>query len=316
MIRMIMSKIGEIKKAVEELKNPHLKAILLSHLSSKETNDQTQLFTQKHHYDRPSPSSDRASYLLPNGLSYHLLLNTVFVFAPTAVCEEITEALLQCSNEEIANLLSKVHQHHSDEKVNEWVMETIMHHAPQRCRLLLSQKIKSLSWEQIRLSLFSEIYSHNFTTLRKILNFKDETTSVALIEALNQLDKPTLFEIFKTSSIPPAYEAFIDFFAKNPPEKIALAVLKLLYKYDTNYASSLVFGGNYFTHGSANLLHNIFALQSDKVVSEFFSFLLQRFSLAELEKLLTFRRTNGSNNTPLELAFQRTDNKSVALRIA
>ncbi|OCH98719.1 hypothetical protein A8135_10460 [Legionella jamestowniensis] len=311
-----MSKIvSEIKKTIEQLKNPHLKAILLSHLL-EEANDQTQLFTKQYPYDRPIPNFDRASYQLANGLSYHLPLNTVFVFAPTAVCQEVTDALLKCSNDEIANLLSNIHQHHSDSRANEWVMETIMHYAPSPCRLFFAQTIKSFNEKQMIKSLLSDIYSHDFTTLRKVLNFKDEKASSILIEALHQLDKNVLFELFKTSPFPPTYEALIDFFAENPPEQIASTVLRLLNKYDVNYLYRLIFGGSYFTSSSANLLHPIFEFQSDKIVSEFLALLFQQFSTADIEKLLTCRRTNGSNHTPLELAFQRTDNKRVALRVA
>ncbi|ASQ45733.1 hypothetical protein [Legionella clemsonensis] len=310
-----MSIVSETKKAIEQLKNPRLRSTLLSHLS-EEANEQTQLFTKQHPYDRPTPNFDRASYLSTNGLSYRLLLNTIFVFAPSVVCQEITQILLQSSHEEIAGLLSQVYQHHSDPKANEWVMETIMHHAPEHCRLLLAQKITSLNEKHIIKCLFTETYSNDFSTLRRILNFKDTHTSAVLIEALNHLNKKILFEFFKTSPFPPTYEALIDFFAENPPEPITLAVLQLLYKYDGNWLYRLVFGGSYFTGSSANLLHGIFEYQPDNVVSELLSFLLQQFPTTDIEKLLTSRRTNGSNKTPLELAFQRTDNKTVALKIA
>ncbi|CEK10896.1 ankyrin repeat domain-containing protein [Legionella hackeliae] len=311
-----MSKIvDEIKKGIKQFKNPQLKAILLAHLS-EDADDQTQLFTKKHSFDRPTPNFNRATYVLSNGLSYQLILNMVFVFAPTEVCQEITNALLQCHNEEIAELVSGVHHHHSDSKANEWVMETIMNHAPPHCRSLISQKVKSFNEKQITRVLFSELCSHDFATLRRLLNFNDEKSSIDLIDTLNRLDKNTVYEIFKTTPFPPTYEALIEFYSENPPNKLASAVAALLYKYEGSYLSSLVFGGGYFTSSSSNLLHGIFEFQSEGVISECFSFLLKNFPPAEIQKLLTQRRTNGSNHTPLELAFQRKDNKEAALRIA
>ncbi|KTD20802.1 Dot/Icm T4SS effector [Legionella lansingensis] len=313
-----MSKISEeARKAIQNLSNERLKNILLAHLTD-DAQDQTQLFTKQHAYDRRFPDFERATYILPSGLTFDLLLNTVYVYAPTAVCHELTNALLECQDTEIVSFLSKSSQHHSDPRANEWVMETVMKYAPAESRAQIIQKVKTFTNEKnIIDSLFGDFYKRDFNHFIRLLNFADEAASLCLIETLSTLDKQVLFGLFQTSPFPATtHDALIDFFSTRPPEKLAFAALKLLFKFESGYLSRLVFGGGYFIGSSSNLLHSIFESQSENVVSEILLFLMQKLSEQEIKSLLMQKASNGSHNTPLELAFQRKDNMAVATTIA
>jgi hypothetical protein len=305
--------IKEISIAIQKLSHPQLKKTLTTHFN-KNAQDQTQLFTEKHGYDRSSPTFDRASYVMSNGLTFELLLNTVFVYSPTAVCLEVTKILLKEDRLLVTNLYA-FYQHPSDPEANEWVMETVMHYAPDTVRRLIVERIKDLTDKNLIIeTLFRR--ERNFRRLIQILNFSDEVSSSYLIVALNSLPSNLLLPLFRTSFFPPTYDAFIDLFKECPPEKIALAALNLLHKFTGSELKKLIFGGGFLSASSINLLHSVFEFQSENAVAALLKLLITQLDDFELTALLTQRGSSSKNHTPMELAFKRRDNHLVALAIA
>ncbi|KTD17084.1 ankyrin repeat domain-containing protein [Legionella jordanis] len=313
-----MSQITEqVRIAIQKLPNERLKNFLLSHLSD-DAQHQTQLFSKQYSFDRTTQEFSRANCLLANGLSFELLLNTVFVYAPTAVCCGVSEILLDCKDQELVDMLSQTHQHHSDAKANEWLMETIMHAAPKEVRLKICKRIKSLTQpDQIIQVLFGQFYKRDFNHFMQMLNFKDEECCIQLLSALGTLDSTSLFNLFQTSPFPTtSYDALIDFFTKHPPEAVAEAALQLLYRFEGHQLVKLIFGGCFLSASSCNLLHPVLDFYSEPIIAELLDFLSKRMSETDLEKLFTQRASIESCNTALELAFLRRDNMAVATMLA
>lgn len=297
----------EILKKVE---TSPFKAIVLAHLNeSAET--EIELFTKN------IPNKRIPPFFVPeskkNRLSHFFLLNTIFEFAPTEVCHEVIDCLLKEPDFTLVKELKAIKDSSLHQGL-EWVMETLLKKAPREIKIKVVSHLVDLKQEEIIDCLFGDsFYPRHFDRFMKLIDFNDDEITIPLINALLKLKNTSLLSLLQTSPFPfTAHDALIHFFSKKPSEEIALAALKIIQLFEGKDLSKLVWGGNFLNKSSSNLLHVVFASQSEPVVISLLQYLIEKLPIDQVIKLLTAKNM-GDALTPLELTFLRTDNHDLVL---
>lgn len=306
----------EIEQRIQQL-DKQLKTLLLSHLKEDATSA-SDLFTKQYENDRSPPDFARATQELKNNLTYELVLNTVFTYAPIAVCNEVTNILLAFSPSQFTSYLSAYYSQ-TGSMLNEWVIETILHCAPEHLRQKIVMRFVELEDAEICALLFkaSNLDDNNFKDFMRLFNVADSKTAYLLIKSLHKINHNTLFDLFKTVSVIGNRGGIIKLFEQRPDEMLASILLQLLARYKGEKFRKLVHGDNWsiFTRGAPNLLHVIFSTQPLRIVEALFALVLKKTNEKELKNLLTQKITSGSNQTPLELAFGRREPEIASLLV-
>lgn len=281
----------------QNLDNLHIKTLLLSNLV-EDTDETSAIFNKEF-------PSDRQNIPTKQELREKHPINLALCYAPTAVCDRLVDAMLAVKPTELLRLLSQVDKDNTDKDTEDSVLFTFMNHAPTGVRLKIAEKIKTLSEKKIITLLFcSKTSKPNFKHFIKLINVSDPQSAICLIEALDKIDKNTLFNLFQTGVFP----GFIELFKKNPPDELALAILKLLDRCNLENLHKLIYSRN------QNLLHAVLHTQSEVILDELLV-VLRKARIEDVKSYLSQKDTE-SKRTPVELAFARKDKPRVGLILA
>lgn len=288
-----MGKMSEgIQLKIQQLPNSQIQALLVEHFVEN-TNKSTELFTKQSTNDRSNLPSEKE-------IEQKHIINVVFRYAPTMVCEKLADSLVAMKNSTFVDFFSA----ETDSKLDKTLVSTVMNHAPQQARLKIAKKIESLREDQIIKLLFCN--PANINHFLELINSSDSESSICLIEALAKVGPNKLFSLLQP-------DGFIELFKKQPSlsQELALTVLQLLDRYSRKELLNLFYGStqNLFNRNNENnLLHVIFNSQSETVISALIK-ILTKVSVEDVKNLLSQR--NDRAKTPIESAFARNDNLGV-----
>lgn len=283
-----------LKIKVQQLANHKIKHLLLDHLVEDKDNP-SELFTN--HF-----TNDRNTIPTQQDLEENHIIALVYKYAPTGLCEKLTELLLKVQNTEFVRLLS-----HETKAGDESLLYTLLNCAPDSSRRKITENLRTLREDEIINLLFCSPNSTtpNIINFLKLTNSTDQQSVISLIEALSKIDKKRLLPLL----LP---DGFIALFKQKPSDELALALLKLLDGYERNDLLKLIQGSsqNFLNYSkSTNLLHIIFNSQSKAIVSEFLKILGNNLSDVDIKYMLSKR--DEYNRTPIESAFVRNDQSGV-----
>lgn len=272
---------------ITQINYPPLKIVLLKHLKC-DANQHDELFSNHITQDREIQA------ISDDEFDDACALSILFRFAPTAVCNDSINLIVEADQPIQAALLT------------EKVILSVMFFSPISVRLNVCKVIQNWS-KKNQLDLFFGIPSldNGF----KFLNIDDDLTAHQLMLILTNIEKKSLCQaIQRPQHRLTDYNGVIHFFKKMPEEILAVDCLELIDGLDKTLLQKLFIGSN----SDKNLLHLGFEYSSEHVIKQLLRLFFQ-FNDNEKLSLLTQRASYHKQTihgvgmihylTPLEVLF-------------
>ncbi len=335
-----------LRRDISYITNHGIRSFLLKQLNNN-ARYLTELFCNVHPYDRKEHSIKQQSQILfleRTGIiefsPYENSIAMAFVYAPKAVCNELTELLIQCDKKTQIALLSRTdHDGLRNSAIS--LIQVIMKKAPIEERRKISSILRTFT-DDGKKKVLKQLHTLD-TSLITSFNDSDESCEshcdccaydiqsvLYLISALDSMHKSTLFDFIvrQQNHFTWSDDGIVSIFQENPsfilPEPVVLALLDLCDKFDDAYLKRLFFGSSelYFAwSASPNLTHVLLNYPSQKIVRKMFS-LLQRLDEKDIRQLFmrkavlpkklevhdesTFETVKKSKSqTPIEILFSQ-----------
>lgn len=305
--------ISSLKKSIQTLPHQELKQYLLKTLNTT-ADKPTQIFTAENPYDRKLNLSGRASHQYSGKWPYEDVLNLVYAFAPTSVCNQVTKWLVSLDDNTFHQIIS-TRVRSEDKNSYEQLLHTFMHYADDANRKALLERTEKLK-DDNKLTI---LFDSQLTTPKQFKQFltlfpKDNANAChQLLLVLKSISVEKRFECYITfdSFFSKRFSGVINFFISNRHEDASLLMISMLAEHSIDELKKLVFRKD---DSEYNLLHAVIKAQSAAVINKLLVLLIERFSESEMLKLLS-EADPVTKETFLQTAIKRVDDPKVACAV-